>query len=230
MAFQKTKIDNDLGSKVHSHLRSLGLETPTVEDMLRVPPQEKIKQIQNHMTAVMEILGYDLTDDSLEETPKRIAKMWVLETMWGLLPENFPKCTTVENKFGSEMVNVGAVKVVSNCEHHFLPFVGHAHISYIPGKKVLGLSKINRIVEYYSRRAQVQERLTVQILEALKLILETDDVAVVMQAKHLCVSTRGVEDGDSYTTTSALSGAYHENSTCRAEFMGFVNSQPRLTL
>jgi GTP cyclohydrolase I len=228
MSFQKTKVDNVLGQEVRNHLMSLGLETPTDPARLAVPAQEKISKIEQHVTEIMKVMGYDLSDDSLEETPKRIAKMWVLETMWGLQPENFPKATTVINKFGSEMVKVGDIKVISNCEHHFVPFIGKAHISYIPGEVVLGLSKLNRVVEYYSRRAQVQERLTMQILEALKFILKTDNVAVVIHAQHLCVSTRGVEDENSYTTTSALSGSYKDDPVCRSEFMGFVNSHPKV--
>lgn len=228
MSYQKTKLDSSLGNDVYQHLKALGIETPTVPAAIAVDNHTKINKIESLMREALEVLGLDLSDDSLVDTPKRIAKMWVLETQWGLIPENFPKATTVENKFGSEMVKVGDIKVISTCEHHLVPFIGKAHISYIPGKKVLGLSKLNRVVEYYSRRPQVQERLTMQILEALKYILGTDDVAVVIHAQHLCVSTRGVEDESSFTTTSALSGAFKLDPTCRSEFMGFVNSQPGL--
>jgi GTP cyclohydrolase I len=224
MAFQKTKIDSDLGQEVHKHLVSLGLETPMIIDNVTVDNRTKIEKIESHLSEIVKLLGLDLSDDSLEETPKRIAKMWVLETMFGLEPNNFPKCTTVDDKFKSDqMIKVGDVSVMSLCEHHFVSFIGKAHVAYIPNGKILGLSKINRIVEYYSRRPQVQERLTKQILEALKYVLKTDNVGIVINADHMCVTTRGVSD-NSFTTTSALSGTFKDDPTCRSEFMSFVNA------
>jgi GTP cyclohydrolase I len=150
--------------------------------------------------------------------------MWVLETQWGLKPENFPKCTTVEDKFPTgQMVKVGDVSVMSTCEHHLLPFIGVAHIAYIPNGKLIGTSKLNRVVEYYSRRPQVQERLTQLIITALKYILNTEHVGIVIHADHMCVKTRGVSDS-SFMTTSSLSGGFKDDPTCRSEFMSFVNA------
>lgn len=224
MSFQKTKCDTMLGKAVEAHLRNLGLHTPTT-NQLDLPEQTKIEAIEKHMTAVLDILGMDLTDDSLIETPKRVAKMFVLEKFWGLKPENFPKCTTIENKMGyDEMVVEKNIKVMSDCEHHLVVIDGRATVAYIPNKKVLGLSKLNRIVEYFSRRPQVQERLTQQIGEALQFILECEDVAVVISGKHYCVASRGVEDVSSSTTTSFLSGKFRKNPDVRSEFMSLARS------
>jgi GTP cyclohydrolase I len=165
----------------------------------------------------------DMSDDSLMETPKRMAKMWVNETMWGLEYENFPKCTAVQNKMHyDEMVIEKDVTVMSQCEHHGVVIDGVAHIAYIPNHKVLGLSKLNRVTEYFSKRPQIQERLTVQIAEALKFILETQDVAVIVDAKHYCVKSRGVEDMLSSTTTSHMSGVFRDKSEPRAEFLQLI--------
>jgi GTP cyclohydrolase I len=219
MSFQKTKVDPELGQKVEDHLKKLGINTPTTH-YLGFTEQEKISLIQTHVQDIMEILGLDLNDDSLSDTPKRVAKMFVLEKFWGLKPENFPKCTTIENKMGyNEMVVERNITVMSDCEHHLVQIDGLATVAYIPGKYVLGLSKMNRIVEYFSRRPQVQERLTAQIAETLKFILETDDVAVAIKASHYCVKSRGVEDSNSETTTVSLNGAFKKNSETRAEFM-----------
>lgn len=221
------KTNVQLGEQVEAHLKSLGIHTPTTS-LVNVDSNIKIEKITDLMTQVMETLGYDLTDDSLCETPRRVAKMYVKELMSGLSPNTFPKCTTVENKFchGEEFVLVRNIKVKSVCEHHLMPFsdFGDADmgctVAYIPRGKVLGLSKINRIVEYFSRRAQVQERLTAQICEALKFILQTDDVIVHMRAKHTCVSLRGVQDEQSSTTTLAAGGVFADkNSDLRKEFL-----------
>lgn len=223
MSFQKTKVDPVLGWAVENHLRSLGIHTPTT-DMLQMPEQDKISIIEPLIRDVMGFLGLDLKDDSLAETPLRVAKMFVLEKFWGLKPENFPKCTTIENKMRyDEMVVERNIRVMSDCEHHLVQIDGLATVAYIPQKKVLGLSKMNRIVEYFSRRPQVQERLTQQIAETLKFILETDDVAVVIKAKHYCVISRGVEDQNAETVTSYISGAFKKNPTVRAEFMTIAN-------
>lgn len=213
------KRNSQLGLEVEQHLRSLGLHTPTIE----VPhtEDEKIAIIAQHMTAIMETLGYDLTDDSLCDTPKRVAKMYVKEIFSGLSPTNFPKCTTVENKMttGKEFVLERNINVASTCEHHFLPILGRATVAYVPNAKVLGLSKLNRIVKYFSKRGQVQERLTFQIKEALCYILDTQNVAVYIDAAHTCVSTRGVEDVGSSTVTLAVSGVFDSNDILRGEFL-----------
>lgn len=223
MAFNKTKTDPNLGQAVENHLRSLGIHTPTT-NKLQMAEQDKIAVIEPLMRDVMVFLGLDLTDDSLVDTPKRVAKMFVLEKFWGLKPENFPKCTTIENKMRyDEMVVERNIRVMSDCEHHLVQIDGLATVAYIPDKKVLGLSKMNRIVEYFSRRPQVQERLTQQIAETLKFILETDDVAVAIKARHYCVISRGVEDQNSETVTSYISGAFKNNPTVRAEFMAIAN-------
>ena len=222
MSFQKTKTNESLGYQVQKHLESLGLQTP-ITKAIDESESHKIDVIERHMTEIMKVLGLDLSDDSLEETPKRVAKMYVLEKFWGLKPENFPKCTTIENKMGyDEMVLEKNISVMSDCEHHLVQIDGKAHVAYIPKNKVLGLSKLNRIVEYFSRRPQVQERLGQQIGEALKFILETDDVAVVIEAKHYCVISRGVEDKNSTTTTSFLSGSFKNDESCRKEFLALI--------
>jgi GTP cyclohydrolase I len=206
---------------VHEHLASVGVSTPTIEtDLSRTA---KIDIIETKFKDIMETLGLDLSDDSLAETPKRVAKMYVGEVFWGLDPDAFPKCTTVENKMGyNEMVVERNVNVKSNCEHHFVVIDGFATVGYIPNEKVLGLSKINRVVEYFSKRPQIQERLTEQVFHALCYILETEDVAVVIDAKHYCVAARGVEDTGSSTVTSKLGGAFKEDPTTRAEFMSLA--------
>ena len=224
MSFQKAKTDAVLGNKVEQHLKKIGINTPTNSEMLNRPTEAKIQFIQECMSDAMTVLGLDLKDDSLADTPKRVAKMFVLEKFWGLHPENFPKCTTIENKMKyDEMVVERNVRIMSDCEHHLVTIDGLATIAYIPHGKVLGLSKMNRIAEYFSRRPQVQERLTQQIGEALKFILESDDVAVVIKARHYCVISRGVEDQNSETVTSYLSGAFRNNETTRSEFLAIAN-------
>jgi GTP cyclohydrolase IA len=224
MSFQKTKVDPELGQKVHEHLVKCGVETPTNAVSLAKDNREKINLIQHHFTEIWKTMGLDLTDDSLMETPNRMAKMWVLETMWGLLPENFPKCTAVENKMGyDEMVVERNVNVQSQCEHHGVVIDGLAAVAYIPNKTVLGLSKINRVVEYFSKRPPIQERLTEQIYHALQYILETDNIAVVIEATHYCVRSRGVEDVGSSTVTSKLGGVFKTDPAVRSEFMNIVN-------
>ena len=184
----------------------------------------QLKTIERHFKAIMETLGLDLTDDSLIETPKRVAKMYVNEVFWGLDYEAFPKCTTVQNKMKYDaMVVERNVSVQSNCEHHFVVIDGLATVAYIPNVKVLGLSKINRIVEYFSKRPQIQERLTEQTYHALQFILGTDDVAVMIHARHFCVRARGVEDTGSSTVTSRLGGRFMTDAAARAEFMSMAS-------
>jgi GTP cyclohydrolase I len=188
--------------------------------------KEKITEIQKHFEYIMLVLGLDLKDDSLKETPNRVAKMFVNEIFWGLDPEAFPKCTTVDNKMKyDEMVIERNINVQSNCEHHFVVIDGKATVAYIPKEKVLGLSKINRVVEYFSKRPQIQERLTEQIYHALQYILGTDDIAVLIDAQHYCVKSRGVEDVGSSTITSKLGGEFKSDQAVRAEFMNLVNKR-----
>lgn len=216
------KRDNKLGLEVQEHLKSLGIHTPTViNEYTRLTNDEKISIIEQHFATIMDVLGLDRTDDSLAETPRRVAKMYVKEIFSGLDPTNFPKCTTVDNKMtsGKEFVLERNINVASQCEHHYLPILGSATVAYIPKDKVLGLSKLNRVVKYFSKRPQVQERLTVQIQEALKFILNTQDVVVYIDAKHTCVSTRGVEDVGSSTVTLAAGGVFETNDILRGEFL-----------
>ena len=222
MSFNKNKTDPELGLKIHEHLVQCGVETPQVPNSLS--RTNKIDIIEEKFRDILQTLGLDLSDDSLEETPKRVAKMLVQETMWGLDYEAFPKCTTVDNKMKyDEMVVERDVSVQSNCEHHFVIIDGLATVAYIPKQKVLGLSKINRIVEYFSKRPQIQERLTEQIYYALQYILGTDDIAVVIHAQHYCVRSRGVEDTGSSTVTSKLGGCFKTDPSVRAEFMQMVS-------
>ena len=203
---------------VRSALESRGLETPRVENGLSA--QEKRERIQQHMHQVMEILGMDLQDDSLAETPKRIAKMYVDEIFSGLDYQKFPKITVIENKMGvDEIVKVRDITMTSTCEHHLVTIDGLATVAYLPRSKVIGLSKINRIVQFFAKRPQVQERLTQQILVALQALLETDDVAVSITATHYCVKARGVMDASSATTTTALGGTFKRNPASRQEFL-----------
>ena len=211
MSYNKTKCDPELGLKVH--------ETPIKETGQVIDRKGKIDVIESLFTDIMKTLGLDLTDDSLIETPKRVAKMYVNEIFWGLDYEAFPKCTTVDNKMHyNEMVVERNVNVQSNCEHHFVVIDGLATVAYVPKDKVLGLSKINRIVEYFSKRPQIQERLTEQIFHTLQYILDTEDVAVLIDAQHYCVKSRGVEDTGSSTVTVRLGGGFKNHPEVRNEF------------
>lgn len=226
MSFNKTKTDPVLGLEIHKHLVANGVETPIKENTL--DRTQKIDIIETKFRDIMETLGLDLSDDSLEETPKRVAKMFVGEIFWGLDYEAFPKCTAVANKMSyDEMVIERNINVQSNCEHHFVVIDGVATVAYIPQGKVLGLSKMNRIVEYFAKRPQIQERLTEQVYHALQYILGTDDIAVVIDAQHYCVKSRGVEDVGSSTVTSKLGGCFRKDPAVRQEFMNIVNSCQR---
>jgi GTP cyclohydrolase I len=217
MSYNKTKTDPELGKQVHEHLVKMGVETPIKKRNL--DRKDQIDIIEGNFAEIMRALGLDLSDDSLIETPKRVAKMYVNEIFWGLDYEAFPKCTTVDNKMNyNEMVVERNVNVQSNCEHHFVVIDGVATVAYVPKKKVLGLSKINRIVEYFSKRPQIQERLTEQIFHTLCFILETEDVAVMIDAQHYCVKSRGVEDTGSSTVTSRLGGGFKSDPAVRNEF------------
>lgn len=223
MSYNKTKCDSKLGLEIHNHLVTMGVETPQVPSILS--RTDKIDIIESNFKNIMETLGLDLDDDSLMDTPKRVAKMYVNEIFWGLDYEAFPKCTTVDNKMGyDEMVIEKNINVQSNCEHHLVVIDGYATVAYIPAEKVLGLSKINRVVEYFSKRPQIQERLTEQVYHALQYILGTDTIAVVIDAQHFCVKSRGVEDVGSRTITSKLGGAFKTDPTFRLEFLSFARS------
>ena len=223
MSLQVGKTDPELGYKIEEYLREKGVHTPTIIDKLNVKDKSKINKIEKHFAAIMDILGLDREDDSLTETPMRVAKMYVNEIFWGLKPENFPKCTVIENKMGyDEMVIEKDITLMSNCEHHFVTIDGKAHVAYIPKGKVLGLSKLNRIVEYFARRPQVQERIAEQIYHALVFILGTEDIAVVIEGTHYCVKSRGVEDHSSYTYTAKLGGCFRSEPEARAEFMTLI--------
>ena len=190
---------------------STNVETPLRKDAFVKSDQQKIEAIQKYFAKIMEELGLDLTDDSLSGTPYRFAKMYVKELFYGLDPSKKPKISTFNNKYGyKKMLIEQNITIDSACEHHFLPIVGHAHIAYVPNKKVIGLSKINRLVDYYSHRPQVQERLCLQILKDLQQSLETDDIIVVINAKHLCVSSRGIKDKNSFTTTTEYGGVFED--------------------
>lgn len=186
------------------------LETPMVADAFSKSDTEKKEIIAFHFTEIMKALDLDLTDDSLKGTPERVAKMYIEEIFSGLNPKNKPKMALFENKYQyNQMLVEKNITFYSNCEHHFVPIYGKAHVAYISSGKVIGLSKLNRIVQYYAKRPQVQERLTMQIAEDLKIALETEDVAVIIDAKHLCVSSRGVKDESSATVTTSFNGAFN---------------------
>jgi GTP cyclohydrolase I len=197
-------------------------ETPMREGAFELDDDTKVELIEKRFEEIMNILGLDLSDDSLKGTPKRVAKMYVKEIFKGLNPKNAPKIALFENKYQyDQMLIEKDITLYSNCEHHFVPIVGKAHVAYISSGKVIGLSKINRIVEYFSKRPQVQERLTVQIANYLSEKLETDNVAVVIDAKHLCVSSRGVEDTASSTITATYLGQFKEGDT-KNEFLRHI--------
>jgi GTP cyclohydrolase I len=203
---------------VRDALQQRGLETPMIPNGLS--RDEKFRRITSAFTDITRTLGLDLRDDSLCDTPQRIAKMYVDEIFSGLDYSKFPKISVIENKMGvEEMVQVDAIDLVSTCEHHFVTIDGSARVAYIPAGKIIGLSKINRIVRFFAQRPQVQERLTQQILVALQALLETDDVAVTINAVHYCVKSRGVMDSNSTTRTTALGGAFKANPSTRAEFI-----------
>lgn len=213
------KADKELGFRVHEHLKNLGLETPMNQFADISSDEYKIERITHHVSKIMEVLGLDLGDDSLIETPNRVAKMYVHELFRGLDYSHFPKCTTIENKMDSGMVTTRKINLMSSCEHHLLTIAGFATIAYIPKDRVMGLSKFNRIVKFFSQRPQVQERLTNQIWHSLNYILGTDDIAVYVDAEHFCVKARGISDMNSSTVTNKLGGVFSTDAACRNEFM-----------
>ena len=196
--------------------------TPMRADAFILSAEEKIEIIKDDVRHIMETLGLDLTDDSLNGTPNRVAKMFVKELFGGLDPKRKPSASTFENKYKyGEMLVEKNITVYSTCEHHLLPIVGKAHIAYISSGRVVGLSKMNRIVDYYAKRPQVQERLTIQIVKELQEVLDTQDVACVIDAKHLCVNSRGIRDVESSTVTSEFGGKFKEETT-RREFLDYI--------
>jgi GTP cyclohydrolase I len=224
MALNKNKTDAELGQEIHEYLDELGVETPFA-DGDKLDEDAQMAHISSNVRATMIMLGLDIENDSLEDTPDRVAKMYVEETFYGLQIENFPKITVVENEFNyDEMLVEKNINIMSVCEHHFVGIVGKATIAYIPNGTVIGLSKLNRVAEYFARRPQVQERLTAQIYHALCYILETDQVAVVIDADHFCVKSRGIEDTGSSTVTSKLGGGFKDDPATRAEFMALARN------
>lgn len=199
-------------------------ETPLREDAFLLSDAEKIERISKSVRDIMLTLGLDLDDDSLKGTPERVAKMYVREIFGGLHPERQPKSSTFKNKYKyGEMLVEKNIIVYSTCEHHLLPIVGRAHIAYISGGTVVGLSKMNRIVDYYARRPQVQERMNIQIVRELQRVLGTEDVACVIDAKHLCVNSRGIRDVDSSTVTAEYGGRFRQEESLRREFLDYIN-------
>jgi len=197
-------------------------DNPIRKDAFLLTDLEKIDAIQADVKNILNTLGMDLTDDSLKGTPKRVAKMFVNEIFGGLSPEKKPQASTFENKYNyGEMLVEKNITLYSTCEHHLLPIVGKAHIAYISNGTVVGLSKMNRIVDYFAKRPQVQERLTIQIVKELQIILNTDDVACVIDAKHLCVNSRGIRDIDSSTVTSEYGGQF-KNTEIKREFLDYI--------
>ncbi|MFV0572780.1 MAG: GTP cyclohydrolase I FolE [Xanthomarina gelatinilytica] len=197
-------------------------DTPMREDAFKLTNEEKIDIIKDDVRHIMETLGLDLTDDSLKGTPNRVAKMFVKELFGGLNPDKKPSASTFENKYQyGEMLVEKNITVYSTCEHHLLPIVGKAHVAYISNGTVVGLSKMNRIVDYYAKRPQVQERLTIQIVKELQEVLNTEDVACVIDAKHLCVNSRGIRDTESSTITSEFGGKFKDKETKR-EFLDYI--------
>ncbi|SKC07027.1 GTP cyclohydrolase I FolE [Dyadobacter psychrophilus] len=198
------------------------IETPMRKDAFAMEDDLKMELIEKHFRHIMEIMGLDLTDDSLKGTPKRVAKMFITEVFSGLDPKNKPAVTLFENKYKYDQMLVEKdISVFSNCEHHFVPIYGKAHVAYISSGKVIGLSKLNRIVEYFAKRPQVQERLTVQIANELKEALQTEDVAVVIDAQHMCVQSRGIRDSGSSTVTAFYGGKFQEEIT-KKEFLSYL--------
>ena len=199
--------------------------TPLRPDAFALSDDEKMAKIADHFASIMDILGLDMSDDSLRETPRRVAKMYVKEIFGGLSPANKPSMSLFDNKYQyRQMLVESNIKVHSFCEHHFLPIYGKAHVAYMANGKVIGLSKLNRIVDYYSRRPQVQERLTMQIAEELKRVLKTEDVAVHIEARHMCVQARGIQHEDSITTTTEYSGRFL-NENVRREFLDAIRAR-----
>ena len=216
------KVETEITSEFEDDHLSGTLETPLRDDAFAISDDEKIDRIQDNVTDILLTLGMDLTDDSLRGTPKRVAKMFVKELFGGLHPDRRPSLSTFENKYKyNEMLVEKNITLYSTCEHHLLPIVGKAHVAYISNGSVVGLSKMNRIVDYYAKRPQVQERLNRQIVKELQQVLNTDNVACVIDAKHLCVNSRGIRDISSSTVTGEFGGVFQEESR-KNEFLKYI--------
>ncbi|MBW3469901.1 GTP cyclohydrolase I FolE [Arthrospiribacter ruber] len=228
---QKETLLNTMGINLTHDIDEIGDEhigtshdTPLREDAFEMDDELKMELIEKHFKEIMHVLGLDLSDDSLKGTPRRVAKMYIKEIFSGLDPKNKPDVKLFENKYKyKEMLVEKDITFFSNCEHHFVPIYGKAHVAYISNGNVIGLSKINRIVQYFAKRPQVQERLTMQIGNELKEILGTEDVAVVIDAHHMCVSSRGIQDVNSSTVTSFYSGKFETDENSKAEFMKYIS-------
>lgn len=217
-----SKMNEERSEEIGENHVGTSAKTPLRADAFELSDKEKIEKIQESVKDILETLGMDLTDDSLQGTPKRVAKSFVNEIFMGLNPANMPKASTFENNYNyGEMLVEKNIIVYSTCEHHLLPIVGRAHVAYISDGKVIGLSKMNRIVEYFSKRPQVQERLTMQVVQAMQEALGTQDVACVIDAKHLCVNSRGIKDIESSTVTSEFGGKFKERDV-RREFLDYI--------
>jgi len=217
--------NNDHSDDVGDDHVSFSADTPMRADAFDTDDEEKIEKIEKHFREIMHILGLDLTDDSLNGTPRRVAKMYVKEVFSGLNPKNRPTARLFENKYNYDQMLVEKdITFYSHCEHHFVPIYGKAHVAYFSAGKVIGLSKINRIVQYFSKRPQVQERLTVQIGLEIQRVLHTEHVGVVIDANHMCVASRGVGDTNSKTGTAYFSGKFKEE-TVKREFLNYINSK-----
>ena len=222
-----TTIEKELFEMIGDNHQMTSAETPLRADAFHKSDKEKMNTIENHFFHIMEEMGLDMTDDSLKGTPHRVAKMFIQEIFAGLNPANKPKMSVFENSYKYDKMLVEAdISFNSTCEHHFLPIIGKAHIGYVSSGKVIGLSKLNRIVDYYSRRPQVQERLIMQIFNELKTVLETDNVIVVMEAKHLCVSSRGINDESSFTSTIQYGGIFNEKEN-RNDFFNLMKQEKK---
>ncbi|CAM1362257.1 GTP cyclohydrolase 1 [Tenacibaculum litoreum] len=216
------KMNDDSIDEIGENHIGTSAKTPLRADAFDISDKEKIEKIQESVREILETLGMDLTDDSMQGTPKRVAKAFVNELFMGLNPKNKPEASTFDNtyKYGEMLVEKNII-VYSTCEHHLLPIIGRAHVAYISNGKVIGLSKMNRIVEYYAKRPQVQERLTMQVVQAMQEALGTQDVACVIDAKHLCVNSRGIKDIESSTVTAEFGGAFKNKETKR-EFLDYI--------
>ena len=220
----KTILEKEIYELIGDNHQMTSAETPLRADAFDKSDAEKMAVIEKHFHVIMEEMGLDMTDDSLQGTPHRVAKMFIKEIFSGLNPANKPKISVFDNSYNYDKMLVEAnISFNSTCEHHFLPIVGKAHIGYVSSGKVIGLSKLNRIVDYYSRRPQVQERLIMQIFNELKMVLETDNVIVVMEATHLCVSSRGIKDESSYTSTIQYGGIFDEKEN-RNDFFNLIKN------
>ena len=220
-----TTIEKELFELIGDNHQMTSAETPLRPDAFIKSDKDKMISIEKHFHSIMEEIGLDMTDDSLKGTPHRVAKMFIQEIFSGLNPANKPKLSVFENAYHYDKMLVEAnISFNSTCEHHFLPIIGKAHIGYVSSGKVIGLSKLNRIVDYFSRRPQVQERLIMQIFNELKSVLDTEDVIVVMEAKHLCVSSRGIKDESSFTSTIQYGGIFNEKEN-RNDFFNLIQSE-----